>query len=167
MRSLGWSLAVAALPLLYGCGGGSEVEPVVDLEMTVPPAGAEVETPGSLRESQLSEAREAGFEYWAIGNEPGWTLRAGEALLVWVTDYGQTTYEVETPGRSELEGESGAAYLGELEGGEPEGGELGVTFLEEPCSDDMSGEAFGVRVVIEHGDRVYRGCGERLTTALE
>ena len=107
--------------------------------------------------ARLEEARVAGYEYWAIGNEPGWTLQIGPRRILWETDYGQTVHEAETSEPVIDPALSSSLYRTEVDGSA-----LVITVIDEPCSDDMSGEAFSIRAIIEFRERIYRGCGESL-----
>lgn len=110
-----------------------------------------------LRRSQIESSKLAGYDFWAIGNEPGWVLQVGAGRLVWVTDYGQTQIIAE-PGEPEIDAEARRTVFT----ASADGLDLSVTLIGEPCADDMSGEAFETQVVIVHGERTYRGCGQAL-----
>jgi putative lipoprotein len=111
----------------------------------------------NVRASQLEASKLAGNDYWAIGNEPGWVLEIGPEEIVWATDYRQTIHRIPTPRPDVDENARGTVYRAELDG-KP----FLVTITGAGCSDDMSGERFPTSFLIEHGIRMYRGCGQAL-----
>lgn len=109
-------------------------------------------------ESLLADARERGVTYRGRGNEPGWTVEIGPGQrLSFVTNYGEQRYDVEAAtGRGG--GESGPqVYVADTPAGR-----LEVSVAKESCTDDMSGEAFDHRMVVEHGGTTLRGCATQL-----
>lgn len=95
-----------------------------------------------------------GYQFRAVGNEPGWNLLLSADRAIWETDYGQTRHEF-----LDLRVESGAdgrTYTTQLDGVE-----LRIRVEEVPCTDDMSGEIFAWQVVITRGDQTWRGCADR------
>jgi len=126
---------------------------------------ATLERPGSaaiqcreLRaQSLLADARERGVLYRGIGNEPGWTVEVGPGQrLIFVTDYGQERHEFEaaTPGADDA---GTVVYVAET-GSDS----IRVTIDRQDCADDMSGEPFDYRMVVEHGEQSHRGCAVNL-----
>lgn len=105
-------------------------------------------------ESLLADARERGVLYRGTGNEPGWIAEIGaDGGILFVTDYGQARHEF--PGPTQQGGVAGGdiVYAG-ADGAD----RIRVIIRKEPCFDDMSGEEFDHRVVVEHGGRELRGC---------
>ena len=111
----------------------------------------------NARASQIETSKLGGYDYWAVGNEPGWKLEIGPRRIVWTTDYGETRHEVATPA-PEVDGVARTTVFRT----ELEGVRLVFTVVGETCSDDMSGEEFPTRFRIDHGERLYRGCGQAL-----
>jgi len=109
-------------------------------------------------QSLLADARERGVIWRGRGNEPGWTVEIGPGQrLSYVTSYGEQRYDVEATT------ERGGDEIGvHIYIAETPAGRLKVSVAKEPCADDMSGEAFDHRMVVEHGDRTYRGCATEL-----
>ena len=109
-------------------------------------------------QSLLADARERGVTFRGRGNEPGWTVEVGPGnRLSFVTNYGEQRYDVVATT------ERGGDEIGiHIHIADTDAGRLKVSVAKEPCQDDMSGEAFDHRVVIEHGDRTLRGCGTSL-----
>ena len=103
------------------------------------------------------EAKLRGVDFRAIGNEPGWYLEmqyGGQLLLV--TDYGDRRLTAATPAPAVIA--SGAsAYRSRTSTHD-----LVVTIQDAPCADDMSGESFPTRVLVQLNDEELRGCGRRL-----
>ena len=120
-------------------------------------SGRSVRCSLNRRASRLETSKLAGFDLWAIGNEPGWTLEIGAPGIVWTTDYGSTTHRAELP-RPTIEGaERRTTYATEIAGEA-----LTIVLEGRDCQDDMSGEAFPTRVTIEFEGRILRGCGQAL-----
>lgn len=109
------------------------------------------------RGSIVETAKLAGADYWATGNEPGWTLEIYPDRILFVTDYGQARYEA--PVSAPVVDDAGrtATYFGPSRGGV-----LVVTIRGERCADSMSGESFEGTIEVKLGDRSYTGCGQPL-----
>jgi uncharacterized membrane protein len=119
-------------------------------------------TPVHCRElraqSLLADASARGVLLRGIGNEPGWTVEVGPGTrVVYVTGYGQERHEFESTTTHGGDGPGPRTYLGEAGADR-----IRVTVAQEECQDDMSGETFDHRMVVEHGGRSYRGCAVRL-----
>jgi len=109
-------------------------------------------------QSLLADARERGVIWRGLGNEPGWTVEIGPGKrMSYVTSYGEQRYDVEAT--TERGGDEIGVHIFIAE---TPAGRLKVSVAKEPCADDMSGEAFDHRMVVEHGDRTYRGCATEL-----
>lgn len=98
-----------------------------------------------------------GADYWATGNEPGWTLELYRDRIVFVTDYGASCYEASVGAPASETGGAATIYSGTTDGQE-----LVVTIRYERCTDSMSGESFEGTVEVRLGDHRYRGCGQPL-----
>lgn len=108
------------------------------------------------------QARRAGVNFRAVGQEPGWLLEIRDHRHInLLLDYGDTrittpiaTMEVDFPHRT-------TTYRVF-----PPTSPLRLTILtaKQPCYDAMSGEGFSATAVIEinDGERVYKGCGRWL-----
>jgi uncharacterized membrane protein len=109
-------------------------------------------------QSLRADARERGVIWRGQGNEPGWTVEIGPGRRVsYVTSYGEQRYDVEATTERGGDEIGVHVYIAETPTGR-----LKVSVAKEPCADDMSGEAFDHRVVVEHGDRTLRGCATDL-----
>jgi uncharacterized membrane protein len=119
-----------------------------------PPVQCRESRPQSLR----ADARERGVIWRGQGNEPGWLVEIGPGGRVsYVTSYGEQRYDVD------VTTERGGDEIGvHIYIAETPAGRLKVSVAKEPCTDDMSGEAFDHRMVVEHGDRTFRGCATEL-----
>lgn len=122
-------------------------------------AGTELTEIEQRRLAVLEDARRRGIEYWATGNEPGWTLEIGPGRVVWSTDYGQTVHEFAASSAAADEDAAALAY--EARG---EGGVLKIRLRDGGCADDMSGERFDLGVTLSFEGRDYRGCGVGLSS---
>lgn len=119
---------------------------------------APVQCSMNRHQSTLADARARGVRYRGTGNEPGWFAEIGpDSRLLWVTNYGAERHEFDSG-----EPLAGAKPGAEVFRAERDGSSLRVTVSPEPCADDMSGEAFDYRMVVESGGRTYRGCAMAL-----
>lgn len=111
---------------------------------------------GSGKEGELASAAataSAAPAFRATGNEPGWLAQvsAGDNPVLRVeTGYGEQTFEVPAPTQGK-DGWSGKAA---------DGTDIKVSFQRTVCHDDMSGQAFGAKVMLTVGARQYHGCGD-------
>lgn len=121
------------------------------------PDGAAIQCREARARSLLADARERGVLYRGTGNEPGWTVEVGPGpRLVYVTGYGQERHEFASA-------TSGTDDAGQVVYRAKTGADgIKVTIERQDCADDMSGEPFDYRMVVEHGDRSYRGCAVHL-----
>ncbi|GHC16034.1 MliC family protein [Aidingimonas halophila] len=105
----------------------------------------------------LTRAERPGVMFHGRGNEPGWTVRLAHDVpeLTLVLDYGER--ELTLPYRIEsLDNEAGRVELSSGRSDEP----FELSLQARACRDDMSGQPFPVRVILEMDDRTYRGCGQ-------
>jgi uncharacterized membrane protein len=98
-------------------------------------------------------AGRAGFEFRAVGNEPGWNLLLSPTEGIWETDYGQTLHRLDNIS-IEIDG-AVRIYRTRLNDNP-----LEIRVEETLCSDDMSGEEFDYRFEIRHDGQTWRGCGD-------
>jgi uncharacterized membrane protein len=102
-----------------------------------------------------NEARAAGVDFRAIGQEPGWMLDIyadTRMRLVW--DYGENIadFPLTSPDTTQ---EGATRYETMLDGRT-----LAVTIRRSPCQDAMSGEPYPATVEIVIDGRTLRGCGK-------
>jgi membrane-bound inhibitor of C-type lysozyme len=109
------------------------------------------------RASIIEDAKLSGMDFWATGNEPGWTLEIGSETSVLVMNYGEDHYEFAAPEPS-VDAES-RRTLYELE---LDGRALVIELTGEECFDSMGGERFETTVTLEFGGQSYPGCGQAL-----
>lgn len=122
-----------------------------------PPAIAETASETRAALSQMpswENARAAGVDFRAIGQEPGWLVDVyTENRIVALLDYGETlldfprtepTYPVEGSTRYETEAD---------------GHTLVITIRRFPCQDVMSGEDYPATVEVVIDERTLNGCG--------
>ncbi len=109
-------------------------------------------------QSIFADARVRGVDYRGTGNEPGWFVEAGPGKrLLLVTDFGQERHE---HGDAAIRG--GAEIKVVVYDADQGEDSVKVTFRQEPCTDDMSGEEFDHAVVVEFRKQTLRGCGTAL-----
>lgn len=104
--------------------------------------------------SLLADARERGVRYRGTGNEPGWLVEIGPGTrLTYVAMFGEERHEFATV--TERDGaETGVrVYIADTDKGP-----FKVTVSREICLDDMSGDEFDHRMIVEWGEETRRGC---------
>jgi uncharacterized membrane protein len=97
------------------------------------------------------------MDFWATGNEPGWTLEIGSETSVLVMNYAKDRYEFAAP-KPSVDAET-RRTLYELD---LDGRALVIELTGEECFDSMSGKRFETTVTLEFGGRSYPGCGQAL-----
>jgi uncharacterized membrane protein len=144
-RNLGGAVGVVVLILLMGsCVREQEQEPGgQDPEISHRPG--------------IEGAQLRGANFWATGNEPGWTLEIGPEKTVLVTNYGERRYEIPTPPPEIDMGLKRTTYQGKSGGVE-----IVIQITGVPCQDSMSGESFGNSVEVRVGPDRVTGCGTTL-----
>ena len=97
-----------------------------------------------------------GVDFRAVGNEPGWHLEITRGRkIVFVSDYGQSRYEFDTP-----EPESQAVRRTTLYRTGNGDHTLEVSIRGQPCRDTMRGDHFESSVTVTLDNRTYHGCGK-------
>jgi putative lipoprotein len=104
--------------------------------------------------SLVSDARVRGVLYRGTGNEPGWLVEIGPgARIGYVTMFGEERHEfagAREPG--------GAAEGVRVFVVDTDRGPFKVTVARETCLDDMSGDEFDHRMLVEWAGETRRGC---------
>jgi uncharacterized membrane protein len=125
------------------------------------PAASETPAAAPSAEAALAataswaEARAAGIDFRAVGQEPGWMLdiyTRSRMRLMW--DYGENSAEF--PLTEPDTSQEGATRYEARAGGRT----LVVTIRRFPCQDSMSGEAYPVTVEVVIDGRTLQGCGK-------
>lgn len=112
---------------------------------------------GRLATSPEDAARLLGFDFRALGQEPGWLLDVDlDRQLRWVGDYGVVRFATPAP---EVMEETDSSRVWRAAG---DGREIVVTVVDRPCRDAMSGQPFTHTVTVEVGGDVLDGCGRWL-----
>lgn len=102
-------------------------------------------------------ARLLGFDFRALGQEPGWLLDVDlDRQLRWAGDYGVVRFATPAP---EVIEETDSSRVWRAVG---DGREIVVTVVDRPCRDAMSGQPFTHSVTVEVGGDVLDGCGRWL-----
>jgi heat shock protein HslJ len=89
--------------------------------------------------------------YFALGQEPGWTLEIAPDALRYSGDYGAVTIREANPGARARGSER--RYAGQR---------LAVTITPGPCSDSMSGRRYTETVMVMADGKQVAGCGGAL-----
>jgi uncharacterized membrane protein len=107
--------------------------------------------------SKVESVKLSGGDFWATGNEPGWTLEMYPDGMTFTTNYGEDVYRTSIEKLSEDAGARMTVFRGETDGKV-----LVVTLRGERCVDTMSGEEFETTVRIDFAGKVLAGCGGAL-----
>ncbi len=99
-----------------------------------------------------------GVDFRAVGNEPGWHLEISRGRkLIFVSDYGQSRYEFDTPEPvNDVTTRTGTYRARNSEH------TIEVFISGQPCRDTMRGDAFESTVTVTLDGRSYNGCGKAL-----
>jgi len=116
-----------------------------------------VECVENRRRSVIEDAKLRGADYWAVGNEPGWTLELFSDSIRFVTAYGTDHYGFSTP-EPEVDREGRRAIYRARDSDHA----LTITITSGGCSDSMSGESFEGTVELSFDGTALRGCGQAL-----
>jgi len=106
--------------------------------------------------SQLKEKAAAGTDFWAGGNEPGWTIKLDRNKTIFFQDMNGDSLRVPTP-RPQPDTDTLRVYTPKHEKAE-----IVITIRRRACTDDMSGYMRPYTVEVQVKDKNYRGCGEYL-----
>ena len=131
-----------------------------------PDAAARPDRNGELVVARVSRMRAKNprntcvpYDFWALGNEPFWSLQVSAAEgVAEFSRLGASTVRLGyAPPSLEDDGRVTRYFF-------PGEQRLKVTFTEEPCTDTMAGNPYGYTAVIEFAGATYRGCGQRPPT---
>lgn len=108
----------------------------------------------NFRRSAIETAIRGGADFWGSGHNPGWSVQAGPAGVLFVTDDGARRYRL-PPARPDVYRAEGKTIYHSNEDGHV----LDVTFRRETCVDPVTEERFRVAVEVEFDGQRYQGCG--------
>jgi membrane-bound inhibitor of C-type lysozyme len=104
--------------------------------------------------SLVADARERGVLYRGTGNEPGWMVEIGpDRRITYVSMYGEERHEFANATEPGGEAAGTRVFVADTDRGP-----FKVTVATETCLDDMSGDEFNHRMVVEWGEETRRGC---------
>jgi putative lipoprotein len=152
MRALIMVLALAA------CSQAEEAKVEAPAE-TATPASAAQAPPANAQEAlarmpSWGDARAAGVDFRAVGQEPGWLLDIyTRGIIKFVWDYGDNYAEFAIAEPTSPQ-EGATRYEANSDGRA-----LVVTIRRAPCQDAMSGEAYPSTVEVVVDGRALNGCG--------
>ena len=105
----------------------------------------------------IEMARDAGIDFRAIGQEPGWILDILEGSgFILQYDYGQQRAQLPWAEPQVLDDGSRIWFV------ESEGKSMKVVIEPGLCHDPMSGQAFAFNVRVAYGEKHLKGCGREL-----
>lgn len=152
MRALIVTLALN----LAACGASEQAQETPPAESAAPASTATASVPDALASMPgWDNAREAGVDFRAVGQEPGWMLdiyRADRIVLLW--DYGEHRFEF--PRVDPTDPQEFAQRYETNAGGHT----LVVTTRRAPCEDAMSGAPYPATVEVVIDGRTLNGCGK-------
>ena len=100
--------------------------------------------------------RREGIDFTATGNEPGWVLDVDFDSVMYFKSINGDSISFPIPEAKE----NGKEQTFEAN---TEAGTLKISITEEPCTDDMSGEAFTHTVSVVTDKQEFQGCGRYIT----
>ena len=111
---------------------------------------------GGSNYTQLREKAAAGIDFWAAGNEPGWSLEMDRQKTIAFRDMDGDSLRVPAP-RPQPNTDSLKVYTAKTEKAE-----FILTIRHRVCTDDMSGFMRPYTVEVQVKDKKFKGCGEYL-----
>ncbi len=126
-------------------------------EATIEMDGKTIRCMENRRRSWIEQAKLQGFDFYAVGNEPGWQLKLGGEMVVFITDYGNQRFAFEKPRMREDKAKLMTTYAA-AEGGH----RIDVVLRGTECADSMSGEKFETTVLVVFDGKPLPGCGQAL-----
>lgn len=105
---------------------------------------------------QLKEKAAAGADFWASGNEPGWSLELDREKTIFFRDMNGDSMRMPAP-RPRPDTDTLQVYTPKHEKTE-----FILTIRHRACIDDMSGFMRPYTVEVQVNGKTYRGCGEYL-----
>ena len=110
-----------------------------------------------VKKAIWEKAKLQGYDFRAVGNEPGWTLLIAGDNLSYNGDYGQIKYRFKKASIDTNPQEKYTIYTAD------ENNHKIVVKLEaKKCSDTMSGDKFETTVTLDIDGKKLRGCGKSL-----
>jgi putative lipoprotein len=104
--------------------------------------------------SLVADARERGVVFRGTGNEPGWLVEIGPGdRIKYVSMFGEERHQFANVSESGGETAGTRVFVADTDRGP-----FKVTVARETCLDDMSGEEFDHRMLVEWGEQNRRGC---------
>ncbi|MGD9966753.1 MAG: COG3650 family protein [Hyphomonadaceae bacterium] len=148
-----------ALILVAAALAACTAQPAKQEETPAAETTASAAAPGT-QDSNLAQmpswenARAAGVDFRAVGQEPGWMVDIYTAnRIVALLDYGESLIEFPRPEPS-YPVEGSTSYQTQADGHT-----LSITIRRSPCQDAMSGEAYPTTVDVVVDGRALNGCG--------
>lgn len=107
--------------------------------------------------SWIEQAKLQGYDFYAVGNEPGWNLKLNTDGIVFITNYGNQRFTFGKPKISEDQINMMTTYRAKNDDHKIE-----VVLRRKACSDSMSGEKFETTVLVAFDGKPLPGCGTPL-----
>lgn len=120
--------------------------------------GSEVSCQVNRHRSKIESIKLSGGDFFAMGNEPGWTLEMYPGWMVFTTSYGEERHQAAIEETTDFPDQFRTDFRGGVGGDQ-----LTVSLIGgADCFDTMSGARFETSVRVELGDRTHLGCGQAL-----
>lgn len=104
--------------------------------------------------SILEDAKLRGVDFRGFGNEPGWVLEISANQMVFITNYGEDSYEFTVTGHEMEPGSRVVTYTSSALGKD-----IAVKIIGDVCQDTMEDKAYETGVEVEFDGNTYKGCG--------
>jgi membrane-bound inhibitor of C-type lysozyme len=123
-------------------------------EATIEIDGKRISCREVRRRSWIEQAKLEGFDFYAVGNEPGWNMRIGSDKIVFITDYGNQKFTFQKPKIEEDAANRMTTYKASMKDHK-----VDVVLRGTECADSMSGEKFETSVLVVFDGKPLPGCG--------
>jgi membrane-bound inhibitor of C-type lysozyme len=119
--------------------------------------GRKTECSVNRLKSIIESVKLDGYDFYAVGNEPGWNLKIGMGKIVFAIDYGNHRFTFKAPKPDERKAQRMTTYRAS-EGDH----RIDVVLRGVECADSMSGEKFETTVLVVFDGKPLPGCGQAL-----
>ena len=119
--------------------------------------GKKTECRENRPKSIIEDVKLKGYDFYAVGNEPGWNLKLGMGKIVFATDYGNHRFTFKAPKPDERKAQRMTTYSATAGGHK-----IDVVLRGIGCTDSMSGEKFETTVLVIFDGKPLPGCGQAL-----
>jgi len=145
-----WSAA-----LLSSCASSGSLEQKGE-SMKANPEEGQMQTEGPAT-GFLETKRAAGVDFYAAGNEPGWSLEMDLGKVIRFKPQNGGAFNAPAPERKQIPDVGVTSYYTVTESGT-----LTVKIFNQTCTDNMSGQSYPRKVEVTMNEKTFSGCGTYL-----